>query len=416
MNDMTENQTTENQVDSLGGAADHKEPTYGDMLRDKREQRGFSIDQVASQLRVSTTQIEGLENCNPKVFPSPVYARAHLRSYAKLLGVDEAKVAALFNETLQAEEKDQRAFINKTTSGLAPYKDVTPKNKSGKLTAGILFVAVLAAVGYMAYSYFGGNYDLNSIKEKVTAPVEKVSDNQTTNKAVLPIEEKKPAAAEQAPAASQPAAKAEEPTAAQKKEQEAAKKPEKPASQPEAKEAPKTAAAEAAAVKEPVKAEEKAAEAKEPAKEVKAAEAPKEVKEAKVEKQETSAAEAADKAKAEGKKDSAEALKNLKNPLAIKQTPDNAFELQVPAVQGGEVDVRFIAKDGGEAWFGVYEEGKLVRSATLKDGQTKDFKQNLPCRITVGNRFSGSVIINGHPINIENNHRNVASSFTVLAE
>ena len=61
--------------------------TYGGLLRIARENKELSIDQVSSQLRISPDQIEGLESDNYKVFPTPVYARAHLRSYARLLGV-----------------------------------------------------------------------------------------------------------------------------------------------------------------------------------------------------------------------------------------------------------------------------------------------------------------------------------------
>ena len=54
--------------------------TYGGLLRIARENKELSIDQVSSKLRISQDQIEGLESDNYKVFPTPVYARAHLRS------------------------------------------------------------------------------------------------------------------------------------------------------------------------------------------------------------------------------------------------------------------------------------------------------------------------------------------------
>ena len=83
--------------------------TYGGLLRIARENKELSIDQVSSQLRISPDQIEGLESDNYKVFPTPVYARAHLRSYARLLGVDEAKIISLFNAALAPDDKDPRS-------------------------------------------------------------------------------------------------------------------------------------------------------------------------------------------------------------------------------------------------------------------------------------------------------------------
>ena len=83
--------------------------TYGGLLRIARENKELSIDQVSSQLRISPDQIEGLESDNYKVFPTPVYARAHLRSYARLLGVDEAKIISLFNAALAPDDKDRKS-------------------------------------------------------------------------------------------------------------------------------------------------------------------------------------------------------------------------------------------------------------------------------------------------------------------
>ena len=125
--------------------------TYGGLLRIARENKELSIDQVSSQLRISPDQIEGLESDNYKVFPTPVYARAHLRSYARLLGVDEAKIISLFNAALAPDDKDPRTFIRRTTQELAPYHDAQPKNFVGKFIAGLLFLAVVIALGWIGY-------------------------------------------------------------------------------------------------------------------------------------------------------------------------------------------------------------------------------------------------------------------------
>ena len=128
--------------------------TYGGLLRIARENKELSIDQVSSQLRISPDQIEGLESDNYKVFPTPVYARAHLRSYARLLGVDEAKIISLFNAALAPDDKDPRTFIRRTTQELAPYHDAQPKNFVGKFIAGLLFLAVVIALGWIGYNYY----------------------------------------------------------------------------------------------------------------------------------------------------------------------------------------------------------------------------------------------------------------------
>lgn len=136
---------SENNVNQEAKDQPFEATTYGGLLRIARENKELSIDQVSSQLRISPDQIEGLESDNYKVFPTPVYARAHLRSYARLLGIDEAKIISLFNAALAPDDKDPRTFIRRTTQELAPYHDAQPKNFVGKFIAGLLFLAVVIA-------------------------------------------------------------------------------------------------------------------------------------------------------------------------------------------------------------------------------------------------------------------------------
>ena len=145
---------SENNVNQEAKDQPFEATTYGGLLRIARENKELSIDQVSSQLRISPDQIEGLESDNYKVFPTPVYARAHLRSYARLLGVDEAKIISLFNAALAPDDKDPRTFIRRTTQELAPYHDAQPKNFVGKFIAGLLFLAVVIALGWIGYNYY----------------------------------------------------------------------------------------------------------------------------------------------------------------------------------------------------------------------------------------------------------------------
>ena len=145
---------SENNVNQEAKDQPFEATTYGGLLRIARENKELSIDQVSSQLRISPDQIEGLESDNYKVFPTPVYARAHLRSYARLLGIDEAKIISLFNAALAPDDKDPRTFIRRTTQELAPYHDAQPKNFVGKFIAGLLFLAVVIALGWIGYNYY----------------------------------------------------------------------------------------------------------------------------------------------------------------------------------------------------------------------------------------------------------------------
>ena len=61
---------------------------FGPNLRRLRVQRGMSIDEIVSGTNVSAALWEGLERNDLSRWPTGIYARAYVRSYAKYIGVD----------------------------------------------------------------------------------------------------------------------------------------------------------------------------------------------------------------------------------------------------------------------------------------------------------------------------------------
>jgi transcriptional regulator with XRE-family HTH domain len=61
---------------------------FGPNLRRIRVQRGISIDEIVSGTNVSAALWEGLERNDLSRWPTGIYARAYIRSYAKVIGAD----------------------------------------------------------------------------------------------------------------------------------------------------------------------------------------------------------------------------------------------------------------------------------------------------------------------------------------
>jgi transcriptional regulator with XRE-family HTH domain len=61
---------------------------FGPNLRRIRVQRGVSIDQIVKATNVNASLWEGLERNDFARWPSGIYARSYVRSYAKAIGVD----------------------------------------------------------------------------------------------------------------------------------------------------------------------------------------------------------------------------------------------------------------------------------------------------------------------------------------
>ncbi len=65
----------------------------GARLRAARERAGWSVEQVAQRLRLSSSQITAIESGRREDLPPAAYVRGYLRSYAQLLGLDPQEFA-----------------------------------------------------------------------------------------------------------------------------------------------------------------------------------------------------------------------------------------------------------------------------------------------------------------------------------
>ncbi|QRX83003.1 RodZ domain-containing protein [Glaciimonas sp. PAMC28666] len=67
-------------------------PSVGQQLAHRRQQHGWSIDDVANQLKLAPRQIQAIEDDNYAALPTIVMTRGYIRSYAKMLGLDPATI------------------------------------------------------------------------------------------------------------------------------------------------------------------------------------------------------------------------------------------------------------------------------------------------------------------------------------
>ncbi|HJV73783.1 MAG TPA: RodZ domain-containing protein [Noviherbaspirillum sp.] len=89
--------------DSMRG--DQSLASPGARLASFREERGWTVEQVASQLNLAPRQIMAIENDDYKALPGMPITRGFIRAYAKLLKVDPAPLlATLGTEALPVSE------------------------------------------------------------------------------------------------------------------------------------------------------------------------------------------------------------------------------------------------------------------------------------------------------------------------
>ena len=112
----------------------------GATLREARERRGLSLDDVQQSLHFRERYLTALEDERWELLPGEAYTKGFLRTYAEFLGLDGTLYIDEFNERVAAEE--EQAIVPES---LAPRR-----KRSRLLVRAIVGVVVLAFAVFAA--------------------------------------------------------------------------------------------------------------------------------------------------------------------------------------------------------------------------------------------------------------------------
>lgn len=122
-------------------------PTFGDKLKEAREEAGLSKQKVAQLLNIQLRHLEGLEQGDIEKMPADVYAKGLLRKYAKILGVESESLVREYEKEVKIANHLKRGGHQSLPSLRLARFSVTPKF----LTAIFGSLLFILAVGYLVY-------------------------------------------------------------------------------------------------------------------------------------------------------------------------------------------------------------------------------------------------------------------------
>ena len=73
-------------------------PTFGPRLRQERERRQISLISIAANTKISRSLLEALERDDVSRWPTGIFRRSFLRSYASAIGLDPDQIVKEFQE------------------------------------------------------------------------------------------------------------------------------------------------------------------------------------------------------------------------------------------------------------------------------------------------------------------------------
>ncbi len=84
----------------------------GDLLQAARIQQGISVEDIARQMNLNARILQSIEDDDYGEIQSPIFMRGYLRTYARLVGVDEDNIIKLFGEFYHANDPDIKSIGN----------------------------------------------------------------------------------------------------------------------------------------------------------------------------------------------------------------------------------------------------------------------------------------------------------------
>ncbi len=158
--------------------------SVGHTLRQKRDEMGLSIAQVAAETRIPERHLVTIESGDFSALPAKTYAVGFSRSYARLVGLDEAVVADQVRAELAAAEDARQARQNAFEPG-----DPGKLPSTGLAWAGGFAALILAIGAFSFYSTFygagTGPAPLQPDPETVLAANENAGDEPLLQQAAL---------------------------------------------------------------------------------------------------------------------------------------------------------------------------------------------------------------------------------------
>ena len=118
---------------------------FGASLREERERKGISLDEVSSRLKIHVRMLRALEEGDREHFPHAAYAKGFIRSYASYLGLSAEEIAEALG-TMPGLSQSQ-AFV--------PVADNQARDVQPSSSGFLQFLALAVVLGLLG---FGGYY------------------------------------------------------------------------------------------------------------------------------------------------------------------------------------------------------------------------------------------------------------------
>ncbi len=174
--------------------------SLGKILKQARESKSFSIEMISRHTKINTSTLHAIENEDIDSLPNIAYLRGFIKSYAKIVNVDEElalyELKKLYEPNFVLPIETQKVIEEQEPEIIAPMKPViesatvtsnpqnSPPEKSGHQNLLVKVIAGISVIGIAVFIFLSKNSD----KPEVTQPQQIVTRVQVTEDTPLKVQ------------------------------------------------------------------------------------------------------------------------------------------------------------------------------------------------------------------------------------
>ena len=141
--------------------------TLGEFFQKMREQHGMTLEEVASQTRISLRLLKALETNDFAQMPNEVSARGFIRSYARCLGLNEGDVLKKIRES--ASDFYAKIPVTVKSRQLSVKSPDRKRGAQKKLMVGTALISAAVLLGIAFYERFP-SFSVSPKQESISPP------------------------------------------------------------------------------------------------------------------------------------------------------------------------------------------------------------------------------------------------------
>ena len=115
----------------------------GDILRQERERKGLSVDEVMQKTKISRRNLESLETGDPEGLPHEVYVRGFIKALAALYGIPTTDLRRMIDGHFGAGEDEEPAMQAPSDASAPPPRPVPVRPGKRRVWVVLLILFVI---------------------------------------------------------------------------------------------------------------------------------------------------------------------------------------------------------------------------------------------------------------------------------